>query len=238
MAANAMLANKMTAASSVAMAPAPTIASLKSTPCVAGFLMGCNNLSGKCKSQVSGQISMKGRLAVRAAAKEIFFGQDSHAAMQAGIDKLVDSVSVTLGPRGRTVVMDEFGVPRVINNGVTIARAIELPNAMENAGAALIREVASRTNDSARRWLELADELECGQTNTGHLLGVVAVAAHPGGKIAASTSLDSFVRLFDIDSNATVTSLETPSSEAWLMQFDSKGELLAVVRGGSCLVKI
>lgn len=86
---------------------------------------------------------------MRANAKDICFGQDSRAAMQAGIDKLADSVGVTLGPRGRNVVLDEFGAPKVINDGVTIARAIELPNAMENAGAALIREVASRTNDSA-----------------------------------------------------------------------------------------
>jgi len=86
---------------------------------------------------------------VRAAARDIVFGQDSRTAMQAGIDKLADSVGVTLGPRGRNVVLDEFGTPKVINDGVTIARAIELPNAMENAGAALIREVASRTNDSA-----------------------------------------------------------------------------------------
>jgi len=56
----------------------------------------------------------------------------------------------------------------------------------------------------------------------GHSLGVVAVAAHPGGTIAASTSLDSFVRVWEVDSNATVTTLETPPSEAWLMQFDPK----------------
>ncbi|KAJ0817502.1 putative chaperonin Cpn60/TCP-1 family, groEL-like apical domain superfamily [Helianthus annuus] len=69
--------------------------------------------------------------------------------MQAGIDKLADVVGLTLGPRGRNVVLDEYGSPKVVNDGVTIARAIELPDAMENAGAALIREVASRTNDSA-----------------------------------------------------------------------------------------
>lgn len=88
-------------------------------------------------------------LVVRAAAKEIFFDQKSRAALQAGIDKLTDAVAVTLGPRGRNVVLDEFGAPKVINDGVTIARAIELADPMENAGAALIREVASKTNDSA-----------------------------------------------------------------------------------------
>jgi chaperonin GroL len=86
---------------------------------------------------------------VRASAKDILFDQDSRAAVQRGIDKLADAVGVTLGPRGRNVVLDEFGMPKVVNDGVTIARAIELPDPMENAGAALIREVASKTNDSA-----------------------------------------------------------------------------------------
>ncbi|KAM0065299.1 putative chaperonin Cpn60/TCP-1 family, groEL-like apical domain superfamily [Helianthus debilis subsp. tardiflorus] len=89
------------------------------------------------------------RFAIRANAKDIAFDQRSRAAMQAGIDKLADVVGLTLGPRGRNVVLDEYGSPKVVNDGVTIARAIELPDAMENAGAALIREVASRTNDSA-----------------------------------------------------------------------------------------
>ncbi|KAF6151256.1 hypothetical protein GIB67_002955 [Kingdonia uniflora] len=89
------------------------------------------------------------RFVVRACAKDILFGQASRAALQAGIDKLADAVGVTLGPRGRNVVLDEYGNPKVVNDGVTIARAIELADPMENAGAALIREVASKTNDSA-----------------------------------------------------------------------------------------
>lgn len=89
------------------------------------------------------------RMTVRAAAKEVAFDQKSRAALQAGADKLADAVGVTLGPRGRNVVLDEFGNPKVVNDGVTIARAIELADPMENAGAALIREVASKTNDSA-----------------------------------------------------------------------------------------
>nr|XP_043631588.1 ruBisCO large subunit-binding protein subunit alpha [Erigeron canadensis] len=95
------------------------------------------------------QQSNRRGLAVRASAKEIAFDQSSRSAMQAGIDKLADAVGLTLGPRGRNVVLDEYGTPKVVNDGVTIARAIELPDAMENAGAALIREVASKTNDSA-----------------------------------------------------------------------------------------
>nr|CAD1820971.1 unnamed protein product [Ananas comosus var. bracteatus] len=88
-------------------------------------------------------------LVLRARAKEIAFDQSSRSNLQAGIDKLANAVGVTLGPRGRNVVLDEFGNPKVVNDGVTIARAIELADPMENAGAALIREVASKTNDSA-----------------------------------------------------------------------------------------
>lgn len=86
---------------------------------------------------------------VKANAKDIAFDQNSRKALQAGVEKLANAVGVTLGPRGRNVVLDEFGNPRVVNDGVTIARAIELADPMENAGAALIREVASKTNDSA-----------------------------------------------------------------------------------------
>ncbi|KAJ4822304.1 hypothetical protein Tsubulata_006418 [Turnera subulata] len=89
------------------------------------------------------------RFTVRANAKDIAFDQSSRAKLQSGIDKLADAVALTLGPRGRNVVLDEFGSPKVVNDGVTIARAIELQDPMENAGAALIREVASKTNDSA-----------------------------------------------------------------------------------------
>nr|VDC80641.1 unnamed protein product [Brassica rapa] len=110
--------------------------------CVQGKLSGGNQQKGQ-------RVSYRRRFSVRANVKEISFDQSSRAALQAGIDKLADAVGLTLGPRGRNVVLDEFGSPKVVNDGVTIARAIELPDAMENAGAALIREVASKTNDSA-----------------------------------------------------------------------------------------
>ncbi|KAK1290761.1 hypothetical protein QJS10_CPB18g01680 [Acorus calamus] len=89
------------------------------------------------------------RMVVRAQSKDIAFDEKSRTSLQAGVNKLADAVGVTLGPRGRNVVLDEFGNPKVVNDGVTIARAIELADPMENAGAALIREVASKTNDSA-----------------------------------------------------------------------------------------
>eukprot|EP00271_Cylindrocystis_brebissonii_P014206 TRINITY_DN35481_c0_g1_i1.p1 TRINITY_DN35481_c0_g1~~TRINITY_DN35481_c0_g1_i1.p1 ORF type:complete len:606 (-),score=178.26 TRINITY_DN35481_c0_g1_i1:507-2324(-) len=121
---------------------------IKSGSCAPVFGQGRAQLA---QSASSGRNGRQGSAAVqvRAEAKDILFDQDSRSAMLAGIDKLADAVGVTLGPRGRNVVLDEFGTPKVINDGVTIARAIELQDAMENAGAALIREVASKTNDSA-----------------------------------------------------------------------------------------
>ncbi|KAJ8627707.1 hypothetical protein MRB53_021014 [Persea americana] len=86
---------------------------------------------------------------IRAGPKKISFDTDCRKSLQAGIDKLADAVSVTLGPKGRNVVLDEPGIPKVINDGVTIARAIELSDSIENAGAMLIQEVARKTNDSA-----------------------------------------------------------------------------------------
>ncbi|KAJ6746492.1 WD REPEAT-CONTAINING PROTEIN 61 [Salix koriyanagi] len=83
-----------------------------------------------------------------------------------------------------------------------------------------------------------SDELTLERTNTGHCLGVVSVAAHPSGAIAASASLDSFIRVFDVDSNASIATLEAPPSEVWQMQFDPKGTTLAVAGGGSASVQL
>ncbi|GBG79218.1 hypothetical protein CBR_g29268 [Chara braunii] len=117
----------------------------------ARFSQGARDLSRQLPVKVCRRQSRRQQhgLVVRAEAKEICFDQESRAAMQRGIDQLADAVGVTLGPRGRNVVLEDFGAPKVINDGVTIARAIELKDPMENAGAALIREVASKTNDSA-----------------------------------------------------------------------------------------
>lgn len=86
---------------------------------------------------------------VRAGPKKISFGKDCREALQAGIDKLADAVSLTLGPKGRNVVLSDSKTLKVVNDGVTIARAIELPDSMENIGAILIQEVASKMNDMA-----------------------------------------------------------------------------------------
>ncbi len=84
------------------------------------------------------------------AAKELKFSEDARRSIEAGIDKLANAVKVTLGPRGRNVVLEKkFGSPTVINDGVTIAKEIEVENRFENMGAQLIREVSSKTNDIA-----------------------------------------------------------------------------------------
>ena len=83
-------------------------------------------------------------------AKEILFGEDARKALQAGVDKLADAVKVTLGPKGRNVVLDKkFGAPLITNDGVTIAKDIELDDPFENMGASLVKEVATKTNDCA-----------------------------------------------------------------------------------------
>ena len=84
------------------------------------------------------------------AAKEVRFGGDARARMLRGVDILADAVKVTLGPKGRNVVLDKsFGAPRITKDGVTVAKEIELADKFENMGAQMLREVASKTNDTA-----------------------------------------------------------------------------------------
>ena len=83
-------------------------------------------------------------------AKDIAYGIDARNALLAGIDKLADTVKITMGPKGRNVVLDKkYGAPLITNDGVTIAKEIELEDAMENMGAQLVKEVATKTNDAA-----------------------------------------------------------------------------------------
>ncbi len=83
-------------------------------------------------------------------AKNIIYGEEARKALQAGIDKLANTVKITLGPKGRNVVLDKkYGAPLITNDGVTIAKEIELEDAFENMGAQLVKEVAIKTNDNA-----------------------------------------------------------------------------------------
>ena len=83
-------------------------------------------------------------------AKQLIYGEDARKALQRGIDQLADTVKVTIGPKGRNVVLDKkYGGPLITNDGVTIAKEIELDDAFENMGAQLVKEVATKTNDIA-----------------------------------------------------------------------------------------
>ena len=83
-------------------------------------------------------------------AKQIVYGEEARKALQLGIDQLADTVKITLGPKGRNVVLDKkFGAPLITNDGVTIAKDIELEDAFQNMGAQLVKEVATKTNDAA-----------------------------------------------------------------------------------------
>src|SRR3989344_1627552 len=81
--------------------------------------------------------------------KQIIFSEEARRALQRGIDKVANIVKVTLGPRGRTIVLDRSGNPLISNDGVTIAKEIELKDKFENIGAKLVKEVASQTQDKA-----------------------------------------------------------------------------------------
>lgn len=84
------------------------------------------------------------------AAKMILFDEEARRALERGVNKLADTVKVTLGPKGRNVVLEKkFGSPQIVNDGVTIAKEIELEDPFENMGAQIVREVASKTNDIA-----------------------------------------------------------------------------------------
>ncbi|HAG56854.1 MAG TPA: molecular chaperone GroEL, partial [Ruminococcaceae bacterium] len=81
-------------------------------------------------------------------AKELHYGEEARRGLQAGVDKLADTVKITLGPKGRNVLLSKsFGAPLITNDGVTIAKDIELEDPFENMGAQLMKEVASKTND-------------------------------------------------------------------------------------------
>ena len=111
-------------------------------------------------------------------AKEIKYGAEARAALEKGVNQLADTVRVTLGPKGRNVVLDKsFGTPLITNDGVTIAKEIELEDGFENMGAQLIREVAAKTNDVAGDGTTTATVLAQGMVNEG--MKNLAAGANP-----------------------------------------------------------
>ena len=128
-------------------------------------------------------------------AKEIKFGVEARSALEAGVNKLADTVRVTLGPKGINVVLDKsFGAPLITNDGVTIAKEVELEDAFENMGAQLVKEVATKTNDVAGDGTTTATVLAQAMINEG--MKNLAAGANPiilrkGMKKATETAVDS-----------------------------------------------
>ncbi len=132
-------------------------------------------------------------------AKEIKYGAEARAALEAGVDKLADSVRVTIGPKGRNVVLDKsYGAPLITNDGVTIAKEIELEDAFENMGAQLVKEVATKTNDVAGDGTTTATVLAQAMIAEG--MKNLAAGANPivlrkGMKKATDTAVEAIVKM-------------------------------------------
>ena len=127
-------------------------------------------------------------------AKEIKYGAEARKALETGVNKLADTVSVTLGPKGRNVVLDKsYGAPLITNDGVTIAKEIELEDPFENMGAQLVKVVATKTNDVAGDGTTTATVLAQAMINEG--MKNLAAGANPiilrkGMKKATDTAVD------------------------------------------------
>ena len=130
-------------------------------------------------------------------AKDIIFGEEARKALQNGVDKLADAVKVTLGPKGRNVVLDKkYGSPLITNDGVTIAKEIELDDPFENMGAQLVKEVSVKTNDAAGDGTTTATVLAQALINEG--MKNIAAGANPmvvkkGIKLAVDTAIKTVV---------------------------------------------
>ncbi len=130
-------------------------------------------------------------------AKQIIYGEEARKALQTGVDKLANTVKITLGPKGRNVVLDKkYGSPLITNDGVTIAKEIELEDAFENMGAQLVKEVATKTNDVAGDGTTTATLLAQALVNEG--MKNVAAGANP---MVLKRGIDKAV-------NAAVTSIQ------------------------------
>ena len=113
-------------------------------------------------------------------AKLLKFDEEARRALEAGVNKLADAVKVTLGPKGRNVVLDKkFGAPTITNDGVSIAKEVELEDPFENMGAQLVKEVATKTNDVAGDGTTTATVLA--QAMVSHGMRNVAAGANPMG---------------------------------------------------------
>ena len=160
-------------------------------------------------------------------AKQILFGEDARKALQSGVDQLANTVKITLGPRGRNVVLDKkFGAPLITNDGVTIAKEIELDDAFENMGAQLVKEVSTKTNDVAGDGTTTATLLAQALIREG--MKNVAAGANPMGvKKGIQTAVDAVVDAVKANSKK-VSGSEDIASAATISAGDATiGKLIA-----------
>ena len=160
-------------------------------------------------------------------AKEIKYGVDARKALEAGVNKLADTVRVTLGPKGRNVVLDKsFGTPLITNDGVTIAKEIELEDAFENMGAQILKEVATKTNDVAGDGTTTATVLAQAMINEG--MKNLAAGANPtilrkGMKKATDDAVKSIAEMIQpISGKAQIARVAAISASS-----DEVGEMVA-----------
>ena len=162
-------------------------------------------------------------------AKDIKYGVDARKAMETGVNKLADTVRVTLGPKGRNVILDKsFGTPLITNDGVTIAKEIELEDAYENMGAQLVKEVATKTNDVAGDGTTTATVLAQAMVNEG--MKNLAAGANPivmrkGMKKAVEAAVDAIekeaVKVSGRDQIARVAAISASDDEVGEMVADA-----------------
>ena len=160
-------------------------------------------------------------------AKDIKYGVDARKAMEIGVNKLADTVRVTLGPKGRNVVLDKkFGSPLITNDGVTIAKEVELEDAFENMGAQLVKEVATKTNDAAGDGTTTATVLAQAMINEG--MKNLAAGANPivmrkGMKKASDAAIEAIEGMaVKVTSKDQITRVAAISASD-----DSVGEMVA-----------
>ena len=162
-------------------------------------------------------------------AKEIKYGADARSAMEAGVNKLANTVRVTLGPKGRNVVLDKsYGAPLITNDGVTIAKEIELEDKFENMGAQLVKEVATKTNDVAGDGTTTATVLAQAMVNAG--MKNLAAGANPiilrkGMKKATDCAVEAIAHMSEKvtgkDQIAKVASISAGDEEVGQMVADA-----------------
>jgi chaperonin GroEL len=161
------------------------------------------------------------------AAKEILYDEEARRALERGVNQLADAVKVTLGPRGRNVVLEKkFGSPNIINDGVTIAKEIEVENPFENMGAQLVREVASKTNDIAGDGTTTATVLAQAMVKEG--MRAVAAGASP---LQVKRGIEKAVEAVVAEIKANATKIEGKEAIAQVATISANdpqiGQLLA-----------